>query len=491
MIPAEARREDHGGGPPMLFRQIADPALSQYAYLIGCPDSGEALIIDPERDVDRYRAAAEAEGLRLVGAAETHIHADFLSGLRELAERVGVHAYGSGEGGEKWTPRWRPANPNAPFTLLRHGDTIRLGAVELTALATPGHTPEHLSFLVTDHAAAPDTPVGLLSGDFVFTGNLGRPDLLDTAAGYESTRFEAAERLRHSARTLADLPDFLQVWPAHGAGSACGKALGAVPVSTLGYERRTNRALTLAPDRAAFTDYILGAQPEPPLYFGRMKTLNRDGVPLLGEPPDPPVLTADAARARSDSAVVLDTRSPQRHAMGHPPGSISCGLSLAFCNMAGSMVEPDREIVLIADHAPARDDAVRRLVRIGLDRIVGWIDHDTLVSGDACLERAEMVAPADLAETVERDGAALYDVRLANELANPGVPGAKRLPYTRAATMLDEVETDRPAVLYCMTGVRSEAVASLLRARGVDARSLAGGLTAWRALSGAGRAAVH
>ncbi|RMH29175.1 MAG: MBL fold metallo-hydrolase [Planctomycetota bacterium] len=474
----------------MLFRQIADPALAQYAYLIGCPDAGEAIVIDPERDVDRCLAAAEAEGLRLTAAAETHIHADFLSGVRELTDRAGARAFVSGEGGEAWTPRWRPAEPDA-ITFLKHGDTIRLGAVEIAALHTPGHTPEHLSYLVTDRAAAPDTPAAMITGDFLFVGDLGRPDLLDTAAGYDSTRFDAARRLRNSALALADLPDYLQVWPAHGAGSACGKALGAVPASTLGYERRTNRALALAPTRDAFMEYILGAQPEPPLYFGRMKTLNRDGVPLLGRLPDPPALKVADALARAGDAAVLDTRPPDRHAAGHPPGALSCALSFAFCNMAGSMVEPDRDIVLIADGQAAMRDAVRRLVRIGLDRIVGWIDHETLRADAGALERTDAVAPADLPDWLERRGAALYDVRLANELAEPGVPGAERLPYTRAATMLDRVAHDRPAILVCRTGVRSEAVASLMRARGIDARSLAGGLVAWRALAGGPTAAVR
>ena len=473
----------------MFFRQIADPSLAQRAYLIGCPRTGQAIVVDPERDIDRYLALAEANGLRIVAAAETHIHADFLSGVRELAECAGAHVYVSGESGEVWTPRWLTARASGgayDHTLLHDGDIIRIGGVELAAVHTPGHTPEHLSYTVLDRGGGATEPIGVLTGDFVFVGDLGRPDLLDTAAGYSDTRFRAARDLRRSATRFLDEPDFLQVWPAHGAGSACGKALGAVPQSTVGYERRFNPALNLVTDEAAFTRSILEDQPEPPLYFGRMKQLNRDGVPILGALPDPPRVTIDDALTARDRLDVLDTRPPARHRAGRLPGSIAASLCPAFINMAGSYLDPLRDILLVATNRDTRDDAIRRLVRIGLDRVTGWIDEASLAAVDpARLTRTDAVAPADLRAYLKEAGAVLFDVRLANEPKDKTIPGADRLPYTRAPELLDSVPTDRPVVLYCATGVRSEAVASLLRRRGIDARSLEGGLTAWRAVTAA------
>ncbi|MFM8639476.1 MAG: MBL fold metallo-hydrolase, partial [Planctomycetota bacterium] len=252
----------------MLLRQIEDPKLAQYAYLIGCQRTGEAIVFDPERDVDRYVAIAAANGLRIVAVAETHIHADFLSGARELAERTGAHVYVSGQGGPEWQSRWV-----GPYkhTLLADGTEFRVGNIGFRAVHTPGHTPEHMSFLVTDHGGGATGPIGMVTGDFVFVGDLGRPDLLESAAGVEGIAEPSARELWRSASRFVTLPAHLQVWPAHGAGSASGKALGAIPQSTVGSEVANSPALKLVGDETAFVKDILSGQPEPPLYFARMK----------------------------------------------------------------------------------------------------------------------------------------------------------------------------------------------------------------------------
>ena len=263
----------------MLFRRIVDEKLAQYTYLVGCQRTGEALLIDPERDVDRYLAIAEEEELTITAVTETHIHADFLSGARELTRR-GIRAYLSSMGGPDWSYRWPEAAD--PVDLLGDGDTFYVGKIEVMVVHTPGHTPEHVSFLITDRGGGADAPMGILSGDFVFVGDMGRPDLLESAAGVEGAMREGAHTLYQSVDRFLELPDWLQLWPGHGAGSACGKALGAVPESTVGYERRFSPALAAAlQGEKAFVGYVLDAQPEPPLYFGRMKRLNRDGPPLL------------------------------------------------------------------------------------------------------------------------------------------------------------------------------------------------------------------
>ncbi len=469
----------------MFFRQIADESLAQYAYMIGCERSGEAIVIDPERDVDRYIAIAEANRLRIVAAAETHIHADFLSGVREFAERIGAHAYVSGAGGPDWSPRWLDKKAGGgvyAHTLLRDGDTIEIGAVTITARHTPGHTPEHISYIVTDRDAGTDSPVGIVTGDFVFVGDLGRPDLLDTSAGMKDTRFAAADRLRESAAGFLTFDDFTMVWPGHGAGSACGKALGAVPQSSVGYERRTNRALSLVGEAGEFRRFILDEQPEPPMYFGRMKVLNRDGAPVLGALPDPPIVDwREAVRAGSEgTSVVIDTRPPGRHRAGAAPGGYSAAISNSFTNTVGSFVEPTDEILLVSTSLAERDEAVRRLVRIGLDRVTGWIDEASLAAAGDSLECARAVTVAELPGFVEAGGRVL-DVRLVNELGEGEIPGSERKPYTRSKEWIGSVDVLAPIAVVCRTGVRSEAIASMLRRRGADARSLDGGIVAWNA----------
>ena len=253
----------------MFVRQLYDHDLAQAAYLIGCQRSGEAVVIDPERDVDRYLALADQEELRVVASAETHIHADFLSGARELCHRAGARAYLSAEGGPDWQYEWPASDPDAVCTLLHDGDVFTIGELRFRAVHTPGHTPEHLSFVVYDRGT--DDPIAMLSGDFVFVGDMGRPDLLETAAGQKNVKEAAAHDLYRSTARVLELPEFTQIWPAHGSGSACGKALGAVPQSTVGYEKRHNTALLAADDESAFVNNILSGQPSPPMYFARMK----------------------------------------------------------------------------------------------------------------------------------------------------------------------------------------------------------------------------
>ncbi|HCT46037.1 MAG TPA: MBL fold metallo-hydrolase, partial [Phycisphaerales bacterium] len=269
----------------MLMRMIYDEKLAQAAYLIGCQQTGEAIIFDPERDVDRYIDLAATHGLQIIAAAETHIHADFVSGSRELAERIGAKVYVSDEGGEDWRYQWldkKSGGGSYDHQLLKDGDSFRVGKIEFTALHTPGHTPEHMVYLVTDHGSGATEPIGMVSGDFVFVGDLGRPDLLETAAGQAGAMEPSARNLYNTLQRLEGIPDFVQVWPAHGAGSACGKALGAVPTSTIGYEKRFNPAILAGRDEQRFVDFILSGQPEPPLYFANMKRDNKIGPPVLG-----------------------------------------------------------------------------------------------------------------------------------------------------------------------------------------------------------------
>lgn len=450
----------------MLFRQIVDDALAQYAYLIGCQRTGEALVVDPERDVDRYLAAAEAEGLRIVAVAETHIHADFVSGAREMAAR-GVTAYLSAEGGPDWQYRW-PEPERARVRLLRHGDVFSVGHVEIRAVHTPGHTPEHLGFLVTDRGSGADAPIGFLSGDFLFVGDVGRPDLLESAAGFAGMMRPSAERLGESLRQFAGAADHLQIWPGHGAGSACGKAMGAMPMSTLGYERRFNPAFRLALERPeAFVDDILEGQPEPPLYFAAMKRINRDGPPVLGGVPPLPLLSAEDVRAaaRRDDVVIVDTRRDRRAYMArHLRNSIHAPLDRTFPTTLGSLARIEEWVVLLVD-ADEADAAARQCIRIGFDRLAGQAPPEILDAMD----------PAELASIPVIDFAALQgnhrtivDVRRGDEYRLGHLDGAVNIPHTRLLARIDEIPRGRPVAVHCASGVRAAVAASALARAGYD-----------------------
>ena len=457
----------------MYFRQITDPHLAQNAYLIGCQRSGEALIIDPQRDVDRYVEIAAAEDLRIVAATETHIHADYLSGVREFADRHGVRVYLSAEGGEDWQYGWLEGS-DYDSELLHDGDSFRIGNIELRALHTPGHTPEHLSFLVIDHGSGIDEPMGLASGDFVFVGDLGRPDLLESALGVAEARDPSARALYRSVQDFLDLPDFLQVWPGHGAGSACGKALGAVPSSTVGYEKRFNGAIgTARVSEDAFVESILHGQPEPPLYFGRMKQLNRSGPPLLGDLPSPPTLTAaDLPKVLAEEgAVLIDTRANRQDFMrGHLPGSLYAPLGKTFSAVVGSYVSPDQDLYLLIDHGRVAE-AVRDLIRIGLDRIVGLFPyaayHEHVAAGGE-LSTIDIVDFSAIESTLGQPGHVVLDVRGAAEFETSHIPGALNIAHTRLLARRDELPKGGKLLVHCRTGQRASYASAFLEREGRD-----------------------
>lgn len=467
----------------MFFRQIYDPVLAEAAYLIGCQRTGEAIIIDPERDVDRYIEAARAEGLRIVAVAETHIHADFLSGARELAERTGCRVYVSGEGGSEWRSRWLAAKRGGgayDAVELHHDDEFRIGNILFRVVHTPGHTPEHIAYLVTDLGGGADEPMGVLSGDFVFVGDLGRPDLLETAAGVAGVAEPSAHQLHASVKAFLRLPDFLQVWPAHGAGSACGKALGAVPQSTVGYERRFNAALRLADDERGFVASILEGQPEPPLYFGRMKVENREGPRILDELPKPASLSSAASlrAAGADGATILDCRRSSEFRRAHVPGSLSAPFDPQFLHVAGSYVDPEREVMLVASPEQV-GPVVRALIRIGIDRITGWLPPD-LLAQDPGLTALPEIDVHGAATRMGDAGVYVLDVRRAAECAEDRITGSHNIAHTRLAARLDEIPKAGTILVHCRSGARSTVATAFLRAQGRDAVNVAGGMLAWQ-----------
>jgi hydroxyacylglutathione hydrolase len=459
----------------MLFRQFFDPKLAQYAYLVGCQQSGEALLIDPERDIDRYVEAAEAEGLRIVAVAETHIHADFLSGAREFAERFGTRTYLSDEGGSEWASDWaRDGQYDVVF--LKDGDTFKLGGIEFQAVHTPGHTPEHLSYVIIDRGSGAYTPIGIATGDFVFVGDLGRPDLLEQAAGMHGVQEPSARKLYGSLPRFTELQDYVQVWPGHGAGSTCGKALGAVPQTTVGYEKLYNASLAAASDgEDAFVSAILAGQPEPQTYFARMKRDNNKGVPILGALPRPQKFTVaelELTVAKGETLVV-DTRLDRAAFMArHVPGALYAPMNKAFNTAVGSLVEDETTpILLIIDEASV-EEAVRDLVRIGYDNIVGFVTPETLTryfdrGGES--ETIQRIMFTDVPEWQDRDDVVVVDSRFAAEYEAGHVPGAVNASYTRLPSYVkDRIPHGKKLLVHCVTGGRSAPAASFLAREGFD-----------------------
>jgi hydroxyacylglutathione hydrolase len=456
----------------MFLRQINDPGLAQYAYLIGCPRTGEALIIDPERDIDRYRALAELSDLRITSVAETHIHADFVSGAQEFAADPSITLYLSGEGGKDWSYRWPRGRDKV--ILLQHRDCFRVGSIDVTAIHTPGHTPEHLSYLITDNGGGADAPMALVAGDFLFVGDVGRPDLLETAAGMSGAREPSAWQLQRSlVERLSGLPDFLQVLPAHGSGSSCGKALSAIPSSVLGYERRFNHALRLAnSDAAGFVEDILSGQPDPPLYFARMKKVNRDGIVVTGGPLELAKLTAgDAAVfAAGRRGKLLDTRSDRVvFDAGHPAGALHAPYPSAFfLTCAGSYVGENERVLLLVEREADVEEINRQLYRIGLDHVVGYVLAGEAAAAGILTEQTARVDFAMWDQDALGSQEMILDVRNASEFSEGHLPGAVNAPYTRLRSRLDELPRDKRLYIHCGSGKRAALAASFLGLEGFD-----------------------
>jgi hydroxyacylglutathione hydrolase len=464
----------------MILKHFYDEKLAQASYLVGCAATGEALVVDPNRDVDTYVRAAEAAGLRVTHVTETHIHADFVSGARELAERTGARLHLSDEGDADWKYAYAS---EYDAVLLKDGDTFRVGNVRVEVMHTPGHTPEHLSFVITDTAGA-DRPMGIFTGDFVFVGDVGRPDLLEKAANVAGTMEAGARDLFQSLqRFKAELPDFVQIWPGHGAGSACGKALGAVPQSTVGYERLFNWGLA-AEDEGEFVEAVLAGQPEPPKYFAQMKRINKEGPRVLSGLPRPASLDAAELPGLIDGrSLVVDTRPAPAYARAHVPGTLNIPLNRSFNTWAGWLLPYDRDVYLIVERTESVGEAVRDLATIGLDRVAGFFTPDVIDAWRAAGRETgavQQMTADELADQIASGGVNVVDVRGAAEWEAGHLPGVPNVPVGYLAERLAELPAGRPVVVHCQGGARSAIAASVLQANGVrNVVNLTGGYQEW------------
>lgn len=454
----------------MILRQFYLNCLAHASYLVGDPSSGVAAVIDPQRDVDQYLAFAAEHGLRIEHVLLTHLHADFVAGHLELRDRVGARIYLGAK-----------AEAEYAFTPLADGDRVELGRVRLQAIETPGHTPESISIAVYDPDRSSTEPYAVLTGDTLFVGDVGRPDLR-AALGWSAA--DLGNLLYDSLRSkLLALPDASLVYPAHGAGSLCGKALSKDTVSTIGEQRTSNYALQPMP-REAFVALVTADQPDAPPYFTYDAVLNSRERPTLDQSLASsvrPMTLEHVLALQQVGAQILDTRDPDAFAAAHLAGSINVGLGGQYATWAGTVLDRDHPIVIIADPGRENESAVR-LGRIGFDHVVGYLQDGlrSLESRPDLTATTDRLSPDAAAGRLATGTPLAIDVRSPREREEKYVEGSVTVPLSQLLARMDEIPRDRPLLVYCAGGYRSSIAASLLQNRGFrDVSEIAGGIGAW------------
>lgn len=450
----------------MMIDRVYTPGLAQVAYLVADERTGEVAVIDPRRDVDAYVRWVEERGLRIVAVLETHVHADFVSGARELAEASGAPVYAG-----------RLGNTEFPHVPLEDGDDIRVGELTLRALWTPGHTPEHIAYLLIDPAQGSD-PVALFSGDVLFSGEIGRPDLLGPEA-----QQQLIEQLWETVeQRLKPLPNAVTVYPGHTAGSPCGKKIGDAPQTKMGQEKTFGYAFN-QPDRESFIRVVMEGMPQPPAYYPTMKRVNKVGPALLQDlPAGKPLSVTEVEAKQAAGALVIDARPADRFAAAHIPGAVSVELGPNFAIWSGWLTPYDRKVVLILGDDVQYEEARTELRRIGIDDVAGYLESGMAAwqAAGKPVEAMETIQVKDLASRLSHY--AVVDVRDRTEWVGGHVPGAMNAPAGDLAQGAAEPLNDSGKVaIICGTGFRSAVASSLLQQRGRhDVVNVSGGMDAWR-----------
>ena len=450
----------------MFFKQFYLACLAQASYLIG--DAGEAAVVDPRRDVEEYLDEARVNGFTIRYVIETHLHADFVSGHRELAARTGAKIFLGAAAGAKFA--------HVP---VREGDEVRVGSVRLRFLETPGHTPESISVLVFEDSRA-ESPAAVLTGDTLFIGDVGRPDLLGAVRSAQDLAGELYDSLHGK---LLSLPDSVRVYPAHGAGSMCGRNISNETSSTIGEQRRFNYALQPM-SREDFVRMMTTDLPEAPSYFGRDAAINREGPALLEElPPAPALSVPEVADLLARGAVVLDTRSALEYGTGHLPGSFNIGLSGQFASWAGTVLPPDVPIVLVAEDPVRAAEARTRLSRVGLDRVAGFLDGGVRAWTEAerTLASTDQISVEELARRLRESGSPrVLDVRRPAEWEGGHIRAALHIPLSLLDRDTRPLDVGEPVATVCAGGFRSSIAASILERKGFRRiTNVVGGMAAW------------
>lgn len=427
----------------MFFKQFYDNHLSQASYLVGCQRTGEAIVIDPVRDLTKYMEVADSEGFKITQAAETHIHADFASGIRDVAERLNANIYVSGEGDDQLSYKNMPENTN----FVKNQDIIQVGNIKLEVLHTPGHTPESISFLLTDEGGGSSVPMGLFSGDFIFVGDIGRPDLLEKSVQMEGTTEIGAKQMYQSIEGVKDLPDYIQIWPGHGAGSPCGKALGAIPMSTLGYEKINNWAFNVT-DESKFVETLTSNQPAPPHHFAQMKKINQFGMNMY-QP-------YDVFPSLDNARIAFDLRSKEAFHGGHTEGTINIPYNQNFINQIGWYLDYENSIDLIGDKSIV-EQATHTLQLIGFDNVSGYR-----------LPKSEILTQSIHSVDMTAKEEHVLDVRNDEEWNNGHLDQAVNIPHGKLLKENIPFNNEDKIYVHCQSGVRSSIAVGILENKGFE-----------------------
>lgn len=427
----------------MFFKQFYDNHLSQASYLVGCQRTGEAIVIDPVRDLTKYMEVADSEGFKITQAAETHIHADFASGIRDVQERLNANIYVSGEGDDQLSYKNMPEHTN----FVKNQDIIQVGNIKLEVLHTPGHTPESISFLLTDEGGGSSVPMGLFSGDFIFVGDIGRPDLLEKSVQMEGTTEIGAKQMYQSIEGVKNLPDYIQIWPGHGAGSPCGKALGAIPMSTLGYEKINNWAFNVT-DESKFVETLTSNQPAPPHHFAQMKKINQFGMNMYQ--------LYDVFPSLDNVRIAFDLRSKKAFHGGHTEGTINIPYNKNFINQIGWYLDYENSIDLIGDKSTV-EQATHTLQLIGFDNVAGYR-----------LPKSEILTQS--IHSVDMTGKEEYilDVRNEEEWNNGHLDQAVNIPHGKLLNENIPFNKEDKIYVHCESGVRSSIAVGILENKGYE-----------------------
>lgn len=453
----------------MILQQFHLESLGHASYLVGSEEAGEAFVLDVRRDVEGYFREARRRGMRITYAADTHQHNDYLSGICELPEHGDVQLLAGAN-----------ADVDYPVRKMEDGESLRMGEVEIRVLGTPGHTPEHISFLLIDHSRG-DEPVALLSGGALLVGDVGRPDLL---GGAEQAQRHAKDICRTLQEKILTLPDHVEVYPTHVAGSLCGGSIGSRLSSTVGYERRMNKMLKSLDKQDSFVRDCLDVDnlPAVPPYWKRMREANQLGPRRLGVLPEPAPLRPPAfEQAHRDGAVILDCRLPEAFA-AHIPGALNVGLTTAFPTWAGTILPEASETVLVLDDPAELWDVCWHLLRIGYPMPTGWLAGGMQAWRTAArdLELLPQWTVFDLHDRLQGDeDLVVLDVRQPAEWSGGHIEGAMLITGGELPQRLDEVPRERPIATICGSGYRSSVAASLLQRSGREVVNVLGGMTAW------------
>ena len=441
----------------MYLKRFFVEGLAHASYLFGA--DGEAAVVDPKRDVDDYIEEAERAGLRIVAILNSHPHADFASGFRELAERTGAKIYVSHLAPAKYQ-----------HVDGKDGDRIKLGDLDVESVETPGHSPDSLSFLVREN----DKPVAIFTGDLLFVNDVGRPDLRDA----DEDPSELASKLYDSLfQKILTLPDDVKVYPAHGAGSLCGRAISDAPYSLVGQERNLNWAMQIK-DRDEFVRQMTANLPDRPAYFSYDVGLNLSGVKPFAEVPIPKQISEEELRnAARNGAAIIDSRSADEFGAGHFPGSINIGVgSPSFSTWTGFMVSGEKPIVLVVRSQKEANEARLELARIGFDNLIGYIAADALTKK----QQLPQISVTDLKARLKTDGPMVLDVRTPSEWKSNHIDGAMHVPLSSFGKQVPDLPANRKIAVICGSGYRSSIAASMLQARGYnDLENVTGGMAAY------------